>query len=246
MNVRISNVASQCAAFVAAACLLSPALSKADSLDSVNALNQNQFGKLVENLGAGTHYKGVSPGEGQGLLGFDVGVVLSSTEINSNLFDTASSGSFDGSDINLVRVQVLKGLPFGLDIGASLSKAIDSDISVVGAELRYSLIDGGMVTPSLAVRASYSRLEGIDDLNLSNGALELTLSKGFVMLTPYAGVGIVQTRAEANGGSGLDSETVEQNKLYVGLTINLGVAITLEADQTGDYKTYSAKAGIRF
>ena len=242
MNVRISNVASLCAAFVAAGSLLLPGLSRADSLNSLSALSQNQFSDLVENLGAGTHYKGVSPGEGQGLLGFDVGLVLSSTEIDSNLFDTASSGSFDGSDINLARVQVLKGLPFGLDIGASLSKAIDSDISVVGAELRYSLIDGGMITPSLAVRASYSRMEGIDDLDLSNGALELTLSKGFVMLTPYAGVGIVQTRAE----SGLDSETVEQNKLYVGLTINLGVAITLEADQTGDYKSYSAKAGLRF
>lgn len=246
MNVRNSNVASLCAAFVAAASLLSPGLSRADSLGSVDALNQNQFSKLAENLGAGTHYKGVSPGEGQGLLGFDVGVVLSSTEIDGDLFDTASNGSFDGSDINLARVQVLKGLPFGLDIGASLSKAVDSDISVVGAELRYSLIDGGIVSPSLAVRASYSRMAGIDDLDLSNGALELTLSKGFVMFTPFAGVGIVQTRAEASGESNLNSETVDQNKLYVGLTINLGVALTLEADQTGDYTSYSAKAGLRF
>lgn len=246
MNVRIKNVSSLCVAVVAAGSLLLPGLSRADSLDSLNALSQDQFEDLVENLGAGTHYKGVSPGEGQGLLGFDVGIVLSSTEIDSNLFDTASNGSFDGSDINLARVQVLKGLPFGLDIGASLSKAVDSDISVVGAELRYSLIDGGVVKPSLAVRASYSRMEGIDDLDLSNAALELTLSKGFVMLTPYAGVGIVQTRASANDESGLDSETVEQNKLYVGLTINLGVAITVEAEQTGDYQSYSAKAGLRF
>ncbi len=246
MKVRISNVASLCAAFVAAGSLLLPGQSRADSLDSLNALSQDQFSDLTENLGAGTHYKGVSPGEGQGVLGFDVGVVLSSTEIDNNLFDTASNGSFDGSDINLARIQVLKGLPFGLDIGASLSKAVDSDISVVGAELRYSFIDGGIVTPSLAVRASYSRVEGIDDLDLSNGALELTLSKGFVMFTPYAGVGIVQTRAEANDASNLDSESVDQNKLYVGLTINLGVAITLEADQTGDFTTYSAKAGLRF
>ena len=117
---------------------------------------------------------------------------------------------------------------------------------MVGAELRYSLIDGGIVSPSLAVRASYSRMAGIDDLDLSNGALELTLSKGFVMFTPFAGVGIVQTRAEASGESNLNSETVDQNKLYVGLTINLGVALTLEADQTGDYTSYSAKAGLRF
>ena len=104
MNVRNSNVASLCAAFFAAASLLSPGLSSADSLGTVDALNQNQFSNLAENLGAGTHYKGVSPGEGQGLLGFDVGVVLSSTEIDGDLFDTASNGSFDGSDINLARV----------------------------------------------------------------------------------------------------------------------------------------------
>ncbi|ASJ75056.1 hypothetical protein [Granulosicoccus antarcticus] len=246
MKFRMSNVTRLCATVVATSILLLPALSRAGTLDSLGALNQDQFSDLTENLGAGTHYKGVSPGEGQGLLGFDVGVVLSSTEIDENLFDAGSNGSFDSGQINLARVQVLKGLPFGLDIGASLTKSIDTDISIVGAEVRYSLIDGGILTPSLAVRASYSQMEGVDDLDLSNGALELTVSKGFVMLTPFAGVGIVQTRAKLDGEGGLDSETVEQNKLYVGLTINLGVAITVEADQTGDYQSYSAKAGLRF
>lgn len=246
MKFRMSNISRLCAALVASGSLILPGLLQASTLDSLGALSQDQFSVVTENLGAGTHYKGVSPGEGQGLLGFDIGVVLSSTEIDENLFDTASNGSFDSGQINLARVQVLKGLPFGLDIGASLSKSVDSDISILGAEARYSLIDGGILTPSLAVRASYSQVEGVDDLDLSNGALELTLSKGFVMLTPYAGVGIVQTRAKVDGQNGLESETVEQNKLYVGLTINLGVAITVEADQTGDYQSYSAKAGIRF
>lgn len=234
------------AALLVTAALMLPGLSHADSLGALGNLSQKQFEELSENLGAATHYKGVTPAEGLGLIGFDIGVVLSSTDIDSDLFDEASDGSFDGSGFNLARVQLHKGLPFGFDIGASVSKGIDNDATVLGAEVRYSLINGGVVSPSLGLRASYSQMEGIDDLDVNNAALELTVSKGFLMLTPYAGVGIVRTTADPDEQTGLDEESVDLEKLYIGLTINLGLAITLEADQTGDISTYTAKAGIRF
>ncbi len=225
---------------------LLPGLLQADSLGALSNLDQEKFEELTENLGAATHYKGVTPAEGLGIIGFDVGIVLSSTDINSELFDEASEGSFDGSAFNLARIQVHKGLPFGLDIGASVAKGIDNDATVLGAELRYSLFDGGVVSPAVGIRASYSQMEGIDDLDVNNAALELSVSKGFLMLTPYAGIGIVRTTADPAAETGLEEESVDLEKLYVGLTINLGVAITLEADQTGDIETYTAKAGIRF
>lgn len=226
--------------------LMMPGILLADSLGALDNLSQQQFEELTENLGAATHYKGITPAERLGTIGFDIGVAVSSTEIDSELFDGASDGSFDGSDFNLARLQLHKGLPFGLDIGASLASGIDNDATILGAELRYSLIDGGVVSPSVAIRASYSQMDGIDDLELNNAALELSVSKGFLMLTPYAGIGVVRTTAEPDEQTGLRDESVDLEKLFIGLTLNLGLAITVEADQTGDISTYAAKAGIRF
>ncbi len=175
-----------------------------------------------------------------------MGVELSSTEINADLFDLASNGSFGSSELLVPRLHAHKGLPFGMDVGASVSAVPDTDLSIIGGELRYALINEGIVTPSLAVRASYSQIQGITDFDLNSSALEVTISKGFLLLTPYAGAGLLRSVADPHGFANLDKKTFEQKKVYAGLTLNLGIALTLEIDTTGDFRTYSAKAGIRF
>lgn len=223
-----------------------PVMVSAESLGTIGSLSQDQFVSFARNLSAATHYKSISPAEALGTLGLDVGVELSSTETDSELFDLASDGSFGTSELLVPRLHAHKGLPFGLDIGASLSAVPDTDVSIIGGELRYALIDGGALTPAVAVRASYSQIQGITDFDLDSSALELTVSKGFLLLTPYAGAGVVRSVADPHGFANLDRETIEQKKIYVGLTLNLGFALTLEVDRTGDFRTYSAKAGIRF
>ena len=185
--------------------VLASAAASASSLDSVGALDQSQFRELARNLGAATHYKSVSPSESLGTLGFDIGLRLSSTQIDDNLFDLASDGDFDTAEIFLPSLNLHKGLPFGLDIGASIGTVVGTDTTVLGAELRYALIDGGIATPAIGLRASYSQVNGLDDFDLNNAALELGISKGFLFFTPYAGVGVVHTRVDADdiGWSGI-------------------------------------------
>lgn len=226
--------------------VLGTAPTQAGSFDSVSSLTQQQFVQLAKNVSAATHYKSVSPAEPLGVLGLDVGIEVSSTEIDEQILDLASSGSFGSSQIIVPRLHAHKGLPFGLDVGASISSVPDTDISIIGGELRYSFLDGGALSPALALRASYSQLQGITEFDLNSSALELTVSKGVLLFTPYAGAGIVRTNANPNTGNSLSAETFEQDKLFVGVTINLGIAVTVEADQTGDYRSYTAKAGVRF
>lgn len=240
-SVKISGVL---AAFALA--VLLPGVATAKSLGSLGSLSQERFLKLSKNLSAATHYKGLAPAETLGILGLDIGVEVSSTEISSQLFDDASDGNFKLDNLIIPRLQVIKGLPFGLDIGASISAVPDTDISIIAGELRYALISGGALTPAVAVRGSYSQLQGITDYDLKSGALELTVSKGFLLLTPYAGAGIVRGSADPTNLGSLSAVTFNQKKFYVGLTINFGLAVTLEAEKTGDYQTYSVKAGIRF
>lgn len=235
-----------CMSVLTAICACFPG-AKASTFDSLDALTQDQFESLMGNLAAATHYKGVSPGETLGVLGADVGVELSTTDADTNLFALAGGGASNITDtLVLSRLHAQKGLPFGWDIGAFVGTLLDTDVTVVGAELRYAIIEGGTLAPSLAVRASASRIQGTADFDLSSAAFEVTLSKGVLPLTPYVGAGLVVSRGRTVGPLGLDEVSTEQEKLFAGININLGVNIAAEVDVTGDFVTYSGKVGIRF
>ena len=216
----------------------------AQSFDTLDRLSQDQFESLVTNLGSATGYKALAPGEPLGVLGFDLAAGLSVTETDDELFELAGS---DALDLLVVpRLSVQKGLPAGLDIGAYVGALADSDATLLGVEGRYAILDGGILTPSLGLRLAATRLLGADELDLENYSAELVLSKGFVMLTPYAGIGIVRTVGEAKGVENLDEVGVNEEKLLLGLNVNLGINLGFEADVSGGNATYSAKIGFRF
>lgn len=231
---------------LAIACLSFAPKAHAQSFDSLEALSQSNFQVLVENLGAATQYRGITPTEPLGIIGFDIGLSLSATSIDDTVLDLANDGDFDASQILLPRLHVHKGLPFGIDVGAFIAAAPDTDISLLGAEIRKALFEGTAVTPAVGIRAGFSTLQGLDDLSLQSASLDISISKGVLFLTPYAGVGVVATQAEAGAQFNLEEESVTQEKFYVGLNVNLGFNFTFEADRTGEYTTISAKAGIRF
>ncbi len=248
MNTKIRAIATRFAilpATVWMATALSVTTARADTLDNLGVLTQAQFLVLSENMGAATHYKSIAPAEPLGVLGFDVALEVSSTDVDSTVFDLASDGGFELDTFLIPRLHVHKGLPFGLDVGASLTAIPDTDFKVIGAELRYAILEGTIATPALAVRATYSKVTGIDQIDFDTMGLELAVSKGFTILTPYAGVGYLRSNSEP-GVDGLADESFDQQKVFAGLSVNLGFNLGLEVDVTGDYTTYSVKGGLRF
>ena len=232
----------------AASLVMLAALSgRASAFDNLDRLTQGEFENVMANLGAAMHYKGVSPGEALGVLGADVSFELSATDAETDLFELAGGDAADLSgSLVLPRLHAHKGLPFGIDIGGVVGALADTDLTMVGVEVRFALIDGGLLTPALALRASASRVQGSTIVDLDNAALELTVSKGFLMFTPYAGAGLVRSRGRAVDNDQFENVSIDQEKLFVGVNVNLGLNIAAEVDITGDYTTYSAKAGIRF
>jgi len=228
--------------------LLSTSVSQAASFNTLDALTQEQFKLFAENVAAATQYKGVTPPEPLGILGFDVGLSVSYTTIESDaIFDQASEGDFDVAGLALPRLTIHKGLPFGIDIGASASGAPGTDIRVLGAEIRYAIMEGNVALPAVGIRASGTVLQGVDELDMQNIGVDISVSKGFLMLTPYAGLGVVRTTATPVDSDNLQEETLSQTKLFAGLNLNLALLnFTLEADRTGDHSSGSLKVGFRF
>jgi hypothetical protein len=219
----------------------------ADDIDRVNLLTQAEFRQLSEDLGSALSYKAVLPIEPLGITGFDVGFEVTATRIeNRAAWDRASSDS-SPSTVYLPKVHVHKGLPLGIDVGAFYSAVPDSNIRLWGAEVRYALVKGGTATPAVGLRGTYTTLSGVNQIDLDTKGIEIAVSKGFLNVTPYAGVGYVWTTSTPKDAPTLSKEEFGQTKYFVGGNFNFAVLnIALEVDRTGESTTYGAKAGWRF
>ncbi len=242
-SARLRAAALACG--VATALGLAPGGASAADFSNLGALTPGEFERLAEQFGAATHHRPIAPAEPLGLLGADVSLELSSTEIDAELFERAGD-ELQLDTLVVPRLHAQKGLPFRLDAGAMIAAVPDTDATLIGVELRLALIEGGVATPAVSVRGSYSRVQGITELEVDNYAFELAVSKGFLMVTPYIGAGLVRTEASAPLNPDVEDVSVDQRKLFAGVNLNLGVNVGFEADRVGDYTTYAAKVGLRF
>lgn len=219
--------------------------ANAGDFPNIGAIGQDAFNGLSKDLGAAFSYKGVTPATPLGTLGFDVGLEITSTKLeHESAFSAAGAGSV--SDLLVPKLHVHKGLPGGWDIGAFVGGTSDVSASLFGADVRYAILDDGIATPAVGVRLSGTRAAGLGDLKVSTGALDLTASKKFTILTPYAGGGIVRTWTSA-AHTGLSDVQQNQGRYFGGLAITLlAMNVAFEAERQGGNTSLSAKLGLRF
>jgi hypothetical protein len=224
----------------------------AASISTLNLLGQAEFRTLSEDLGAAMSYKPITPAAPLGTIGFDMGIAVSQTDTakSSQLWSKITNNGSKVDKLYIPKLYVAKGLPFGIDIAAFYSKIPSTNISLYGGELRYAILDGGIAEPAIAIRGSYTKLNGVDQLALDTKGLDISISKGFASFTPYAGVGQVWVNSTANvtGAGGVRlSEKFSQNKTFVGANLNLlATNIAAEWDKTGGTQSVSVKLGFRF
>lgn len=238
---------------VALALAVSPALATDISFTptSVVGFGQSEFKDLSKEAGAALGYRNMAPAAPLGITGFDIGGEVSAISIdkNSNYWN-AAFGNDAPSYLVIPKIRARKGLPFGIDIGAMYSYVPSSNIKLYGAELSKSILDGTMATPAVGVRATYTKLAGVDDLALQTYGVDASISKGFLFITPYAGAGMMWINSEAKGflqPLGLKKENITVPRVFGGVKISplplLG--ITVEAEYAVR-PIYSLKAAVSF
>ena len=222
-------------------------LTPAQSVDATQLPDAAAFKSMVEDTGAMAGYRGQLPAEPQGLTGFDLGFSVSHARLqNTAVYQSATTAL--KSDMYWASLHAHKGLPGGWDLGAFISSGMDGNgatngIDQRGVELRFAVLDGGALLPAVGVRASATELTGIKGYTLKTQGVDVSISKGLAMLTPYAGLGLVK----AKGSAGAFNDSVTLNKTFVGIGANLLlINFNLEYDKTGDVPSYSVKAGWRF
>lgn len=225
--------------------LAAPAL--AQTVDNLGLINQAEFRRLSEDLGGALAYRPQTPTEPLGTTGFDIGVGLTAARIhNQEILERVTSDSASAT-IPVPSLRLHKGLPLGFDVGLIYAAIPSSNVEYIGGELRYALLLGGVAAPAIGLRGSLTKLRGVDQLEVDTRGLDVSISKGFAVLTPYVGVGRVWVESQPKGVPGLVKEEFELNQVFLGVGFKLALFnINLEADKTGDVEGFSVKAGLRF
>lgn len=222
---------------------VAPALDA--DFDLVDNPQQADFRAVAKDLVGLLNSKSLTPAEAGGVTGFGIGVYASYMEPK----DSAAWQRLTGEDIDeigMVGIIAEKGLPLGIDLGVSYAEVLDSGARVIGGNLRYALIEGDAITPAVSVRGSYAQLSGVSDVDQESYGLDLSISKGFGPLTPYAGVGYVWSTLEADPQFQLDDEDVDETRLFIGLRLSALIGITPEYERVGDRDTFNLRAGLVF
>jgi hypothetical protein len=228
--------------------LLFQGISQAASRDIElpDDFTQSQLEDLSRQFGMAISYTPLAPAEPLGILGLDVGLEVTLVDIDQDeSFWTNAIEDNPPSYLAFPKLHVQKGLPLGFDIGLQYAKVPGSNIGLWGGELKWAFVKGGIAFPAIALRGSYTQLIGVDDLDLTTYGADLSISKGFTFLTPYAGIGQIwiQTK-EKTDLLDLDTEDQSLTKGFVGIKLTLFVfSFVAEAD-FGEIPIYSLRANL--
>lgn len=233
----------------ALACAVSPAMAL--DINFTSPISQSDFKSFSEQVGAAIGYRNMAPAEPLGITGFDIGLEVSAVSIDSNSrYWKAAFNNDSPSYLAFPKLRVRKGLPLGIDVGAMYSYVPDSNIKLYGFEVSKSILDGSAATPAIGVRATYTKLAGVDDLGMSTYGVDASISKGFLFLTPYVGAGVMRINSDAKGYLqmiALNDETITTPRIFGGLKITPFplLSLTVEAEYS-KIPIYSLKAAINF
>lgn len=212
------------------------------------AIGQDRFNTVVDELGAIVAYNPIAPAEPLGVTGLDLGLSVTRYDISQSAWDFAVRDGSAPSNLTMSRLHARKGLPFGIDIGAAYSKSTSGDVSGFGGEVRKALLEGSTLTPAVSVSGHYSQLTGVDDLDLAAYGIDLGISKGFALFTPFAGIGQIWYDGSENVDiPAVTDRNTSQTRSYLGMRVGLlpFLSVTAQAD-FAEINSYSLRLNLGF
>jgi hypothetical protein len=190
----------------------------------------------------------LAPAEPLGITGFDIGgeVTLADIDQNKDFWkQVMNPGETPPSILPLAKVHAQKGLPFGFDVGVVYSQVPSSNISLIGGEVKWAFLRGNLLMPALAIRGSYTSLLGVSHLDMSTYGVDLSISKGFTFVTPYAGIGEVWIRSKTDVAT-LSTENISSTKGFVGIKMTLLLVNFVAQADFSTIPLYSARLNFGF
>lgn len=206
-------------------------------------LSSTQAKELTQDLGAAYSFKAIDTAATGGLLGVSVGVSTHFTNIkNTDTYKVANGNS--STTAFTTRIVAEKGIPGGFALAGSVAKLPSG--SLIGVQGKYQLMSDTVATPAVSIRANINKSLDANYIDFSGIGLEALVSKSFVVVTPYAGMGVHQSRLDIkNSSAGAQSET--QLRTFAGVQASLGIVdVGLEVENFGKTQVASLRFSVGF
>jgi hypothetical protein len=157
------------------------------------------FRDLADAFGDAISFPNLGMAASTGVAGFEVMAAAGGPQVDtgSHWWRSGVDAQTFGGVLTGYRGIVRKGLPGHLDVGAQVGRVAGEQFW--GGELRWAIWDGGILVPAAALRLAYSRL-GASAVALDVSEVQLVVSKGFPIVSPYAAAGFRRSVAKAEFG----------------------------------------------
>jgi len=159
---------------------------------NVSGLTNASVESLLRTIAIGADHRSYMPAAPLGtLIGVDVGLDVTGIHIPDEFrqaMQQAGVSSSIPSVIVLPKLSAFKGLPFGIDVGATYVGYQHNRI--LGAQIQWAFLQGALLAPAMAVRFSQSYVD-LFFMKTRVSKLDWVVSKRLVYLfEPYIGTGL--------------------------------------------------------
>ena len=196
------------------------------------SLTQSAFKEFTKEAGLVIYFRPLTDAKPMGARNFEFAFLKWATEFDdtkdawNDTFVHPDSAHWlkEGSRLSFPGLTFRMGITDRLDIGAYWTKSPGANYGFYGAQAQYSLLNNVEKNWSTSARASFVKMYGPEDLNLTTYGLDLIASKEFILhekwarLAPYAGISTYLSCTHEK------SEVVElQDEQVFGVQANAGI-----------------------
>jgi hypothetical protein len=217
-------------------------------------LTQREFEEFAGELGSIARFRQLGDATTLGRGRFDVSVQYGNTPIDdskgawNNTMSHPTADHYLGQSIALPALVARYGVSDRVDIGAWGTINPQSNYGLVGIESKVALLRQGSGRPvSVSIRPSITSLVGPSEVWAGNMSVDLSVSRAFGPVSPYAGVAASSSLAvERSQDVDLDPATADGSLAYAGVSYRWRAFLLSAEMEKGRLFSYGFRIGTRF
>ncbi len=222
--------------------------------DLHSELTKEEFAEFAGELGSILRFRQLGETTTLGKGNVDLSVQFASTSIDdskgawNNTMSHPDADHYLGDSIAFPRLVLRYGVNDRVDVGAWGGINPRSNYGIVGVDTKIALLrqeDGRPV--SLSVRPSVTSLVGPSEVWAGNVSVDLSVSRAFGRIAPYAGVAASSSLAmERSDDVDLDPATAGDSLAYAGVSYRWRSLVIAGEVEKADLVSYGFRIGTRF
>ena len=193
------------------------------------SLTQDAWHQFAREAGLVVYYRPMTSAKPMGVGNIELAITNMATSIDDRdpaWDDTFSHPDsthwlFDGGALGFPGINARAGITDKIDVGMYFTKNPNANYGFYGGQLQYNLLNDLTTGMAAAIRASFVRLFGPEDLNQGIYGLDLLVSKDVNRFSPYAGMSTYLSSIQATTSKvNLDDESVTGLQGMIGVATN--------------------------